>query len=335
MSPTRSGFRRARATAPDVLVVEGVSGLAIDELARRYRVDRHQDLWRDPPALRSRLAGVRALVVRNRTRVDRLLLESAPDLAVVARAGAGLDNIDLDAADELGIVVVAAAGGENARSVAELALGLGIALARRIVDGDRDVRTGGWDRAPGMELHGRTWGLIGLGRTGLATGELAAALGMDVLGYDPFVAPGDRRLSGSQIRVEDRETVLQSADVLSIHVALDASTRGLIDASMLGRMRQGAFLVNVSRGEIVDEVALASAIRSGHLRGAALDVRATEPSGPAPFEGLDGVILTPHIGGLTEAAQERVASAIVEELQRVLEGAPAGHPAGRVSVARA
>jgi len=335
VSPTRSGSGRARTTAPEVLVVEAVSGLAIDALARRYRVDRDVDLWRDPPALRARLAGVRALVIRNRTRVDRRLLESAPDLVVVGRAGAGLDNVDLDAADELGIVVVAAAGGENARSVAELALGLVIALARRIVDGDRDVRTGGWDRTPGMELLGRTWGLIGLGRTGMATGELAAALGMDVCGHDPFVAPGDPRLSGSRIRAEDRDTVLQSADVLSIHVALDASTRGLFDASMLGRMRPGAFLINVSRGEIVDEVALAAAIRSGHLRGAALDVRATEPSGPAPFEGLNSVILTPHVGGLTEAAQERVASAIVEELQRVLEGMPARHPAGRVSVSRA
>jgi D-3-phosphoglycerate dehydrogenase/(S)-sulfolactate dehydrogenase len=334
MSETRSDPGRTRATPAEVLVVEGVGGLAIDELGRRYRVDHDADLWRDPHALRSRMAGVRALVVRNRTRVDRRLLESAPDLVVVGRAGAGLDNVDLEAADELGIVVVAAAGGENARSVAELALGLAIALARRIVDGDRDVRTGGWDRTPGMELQGRTWGLIGLGRTGRATGELATALGMDVYGHDPFVAADDPRLAGNQIRLEEADTVLRSADVLSIHVALDASTRGLFDASMLGRMRPGAFLVNVSRGEIVDEVALAAAIRSGHLRGAALDVRATEPSGQEPFEGLDGVILTPHVGGLTEAAQERVASAIVDEIRRVLDGTPARHPAGRASVAR-
>jgi D-3-phosphoglycerate dehydrogenase/(S)-sulfolactate dehydrogenase len=321
-------------SGPEILVAEGVEGLAIDDLARRYRLERDADLWLDSLSLRSRLAGVRALIVRNRTRVDRDLLDSAPDLVVVGRAGAGFDNIDVQAADALGIVVVAATGGENARSVAELAVGLGIALARRIVGSDRNVRAGGWDRTPGMELHGRTWGVIGLGRTGMATGELASALGMNVCGHDPFVAPGDLRLSGTGIRREDLDTVLKSADIVSIHVALESSTRGLFDASMLGRMRPGALLVNVSRGEIVDETALASALRSGRLRGAALDVRMQEPSGVAPFEGLDQVIMTPHIAGLTDAAQERVTSAIVEELQRVLEGAPARHPVGRVSIPR-
>src|SRR5207245_7336481 len=141
-----------------------------DTLATHYRVEREEDLWEHRAELETRLAGVRVLVVRNRTQVDRVLLERAQALCVVARAGAGLDNIDVAAADDLGIIVVAA-GAANARSVAEFALGLAIALARRIVDLDRRVRAGEWDRNPGLELAGRTWGVLGLGRTGLATAD--------------------------------------------------------------------------------------------------------------------------------------------------------------------
>ena len=318
----------------DILVVEDVRGRALDALADRYRLERDEGLWRDRAALLARLPGVRTLVVRNRTRVDRALLEAAPNLVAVARAGAGLDNVDVGAADELGIVVVAAAGGENARSVAELALGLTIALSRRIVERDRDVRAGRWDRTPGLELAGRTWGLVGLGRTGIATGTLATALGMTVIGHDPFLASDDPRLRGSGIRSVELGALLAAADVVSLHVALDASTRGLVGDRFLRAMRRGALLVNVARGEIVDEEALAAAIRSKHIGGAALDVRATEPAAPGPFSGLDSVILTPHIGGLTEAAQERVTAAIVAELGRLLAGLPANSPAGRTRVPR-
>ncbi|NJD27739.1 MAG: phosphoglycerate dehydrogenase [Chloroflexi bacterium] len=330
-----SGRRRdAAGTRTDILVAEDVRGPALDALAPRFRIERDEDLWMDPGALRRRLQGVRALVVRNRTQVDRLLLESGPDLVVVARAGAGLDNVDVAAADELGIVVVAAVGGENARSVAELALGLAIALARRIVDLDRDVRHGGWDRSPGLELAGRAWGLVGLGRTGLATGELARGIGMDVVGYDPFVRAGDPRLDAAGIRRLGLNELRRAADVLSIHVALDTSTRNLVDEGFITGMRKGALLINVSRGETLDEEAVAAAIRRGHLGGAALDVRTTEPSGVGVFAGLDRVILTPHVGGLTEAAQERVTSALAEELDRVLRGLPARAPAGRTANAR-
>jgi D-3-phosphoglycerate dehydrogenase/(S)-sulfolactate dehydrogenase len=319
---------------PEILVVEDVAGPALDALSTRYRMARDERLWSDPDALRARLAGVRALIVRNRTQVDRQLLEVAEDLRVVARAGAGLDNVDVTAADELGIVVVAAVGGENARSVAELALGLAIALARRIVDLDRDVRSGGWDRTPGMELAGRVWGLVGLGRTGLATGELARGIGMEVVGYDPYVAADDPRLDRAAIRKLDLDGLLPAADVVSLHVALDASTRHLVDDAFLSRIRPGALLVNVSRGEIVDEPAVAAAIRSGRLGGAALDVRTTEPAAPGPFQGLDRVILTPHVGGLTGAAQDRVSAAIADELDRVLQGLPARQPVGRTTQAR-
>jgi D-3-phosphoglycerate dehydrogenase/(S)-sulfolactate dehydrogenase len=331
---SRGEGRGGEPGAPEILVVEGVAGPALDALATRYRMERDERLWMDPDALRSRIGGVRALVVRNRTQVDRELLQAGEKLGIVARAGAGLDNVDVATADELGIVVVAAVGGENARSVAELALGLAIALARRIVDLDRDVRSGGWDRAPGLELAGRVWGLVGLGRTGLATGVLARGIGMDVVGYDPFVAADSPRLAESGTRKLDLDGLLAAADVVSLHVALDASTRHLVDDGFLARMRPGALLVNVSRGEILDEAAVATAIGSGHLGGAALDVRATEPSGPEPFHGLDRVILTPHVGGLTGAAQDRVTAAIAEEVDRVLQGLPARAPVGRVSQAR-
>ena len=334
MTQPVSGRATDEGGAPDIMIVEDVAGPTLDALATRYKVVRDEQLWMDHEALEARLAGVRALVVRNRTQVDRRLLQAGKDLRVVARAGAGLDNVDVAAADELGIVVVAAVGGENARSVAELALGLGIALARRVVDLDRDVRNGGWDRKPGLELAGRTWGLVGLGRTGLATGELARGIGMEVVGYDPYVAADDPRLGRSAIRKLDLDELLPAADVVSLHVALDASTRHLVDDGFLARMLPGALLINVSRGEIVDEPAVAAAIGSGHLGGAALDVRTTEPAGPGPFQGLDRVILTPHVGGLTGAAQDRVTAAIAEELDRVLQGLPARAPVGKWSQPR-
>lgn len=311
----------------DVAVVEDVWGAPFEELAQRYAVGRHPQAWRDPDQVVDVAAGARALVVRNRTRVDRALLSTLPDLAVVARAGSGLDNIDVAAADEHGIVVTAPLG-VNAASVAEHALGLALALARRTLPLDRSVRDGQWSRQPGRELAGRTWGLLGLGATGRAVARVAAALGMDVLAYDPYVDPAS--CAGTGIRLGSLEEVAIGSDVLSVHVPATAATVGLVDAAFLLRMRADAVLINLARGEIVDEEALADALEKGEIAGAGLDVRASEPPTPGRLERLDSVILTPHVGGITVESQHRIAAALVEDILAVLDGGAARRAVGRV-----
>ncbi len=309
----------------DVAVVEDVAGAALDELGQRFALRTEADAWSEPGRLAHMVGPVRALVVRNRTQVTRQLLDGAPRLEVVARAGVGLDNVDVAAADELGIVVVAAVGA-NAPSVAEHALAMALALARDLLGHDQAVRAGGWDRHPGMELAGRNWGVIGLGATGRATAHLAGALGMEVLGYDPFLGAG--HVEGVE-RVDDLDALLGRSDVVSLHLAVSDQTRGLVDSAFLGAMRPGAFLVNVARGELVDEKALLGALEAGTVGGAALDVRVDEPPGPAGLTAHPRVLSTPHVAGITTAAQRRVVDMIAADVQRVLSGDDAVHAVGR------
>lgn len=308
----------------DVLVAEDVWGPAFDELGRRLTVDYQPELWKDPAALAERANRSRALVVRNRTQVNAELLRSAPHLRVVARAGVGLDNIDLPAADEAGVAVVAALGA-NARSVAEHTVGLALALARNIAVHDRATRTGRWDRTPGIELNGRTWGLLGTGATGRAVGRVVSCLGAKVLGYDIADSPAVREAG---IRTVPLDQLVDESDVISIHLPANEHTRGLVDDAFLGAMRQHAFLINVGRGEVVDELALAAALSSGRIAGAALDVRATEPPTPGVLETLDNVVLTPHVAGITGESQERIVGMLAEDVEALLGGAEARYAVG-------
>ncbi len=305
-----------------MVLADGVWGPGYERLQARHRVRR---LAR--PATPADVTDADALVVRNRTRVDRALLAAAPGLVIVARAGAGLDNIDVAAADELG-VVVAAAPGVNAVSVAEHTIGLALALARRTVALDRSVRSGGWDRTPGRELTGGVWGLIAAGATGRATGRLAAALGMTVIGYDPYLDPDDPRLAAAHVRLGPLQDVL-AADVISVHLPATPETAGLVGEDLLSRVRPGALLINVGRGDTLDEAALVRALRVGRLAGAALDVRTAEPPAIGELEGLPNVLLTPHIAGITDASQARIADVVREALDAVLSGGAAPNPATR------
>jgi D-3-phosphoglycerate dehydrogenase len=307
--------------AVDIVLVEDVWGDALAALADRFRIERDPDAWSDPATLQVAASRARALVVRNRTPVTRELLEASSHLEVVGRAGAGLDNVDVAAATELGITVVAARGA-NARSVAEHAIGLALSLARRIPELDRAVRAGVWERRHGRELHGLTWGLLGAGSTGLEVARLARALGMQVIAYDPYVASDDDRVRELGLRMLDLEGVVAGSDVLSVHLPLTPDTRRLLDAERLGSMRPGSYLVNVSRGEIVDEDALVGALDEGPLAGAGLDVRATEPPMPGPLDERPNVVLSPHVAGLTGAAQERVTAAVAAGVAAILEGRP-------------
>lgn len=323
----------AAAAAPDVVVLEGVWGSPLAALAGDLEVVRHADAWQDQDRLTKVLAGVRALVVRNRTRVTRELLGACPDLALVARAGVGLDNIDIAAADELGVVVVAPLGA-NAVSVAEHSLGLALALARRIPVLDRSTRAGGWERLPGRELAGRTWGVLGAGATGRACARQARGLGMDVLAYDPYISGDHPEMVELDLRLVGLDELAGGSDVISCHLPATPETRGMLGASFFSTMRSDALLINVGRGEVVDEDALAAALTAGELGGAGLDVRSSEPPASGALERLDNVVLTPHVAGITAESQHRILEVLASETRAVLAGRTAAHAVGSATQAR-
>lgn len=308
----------------DVIVTEKIVGDPLTALARTHDVAFEPDLWRSPVRLRDAIATARAIVVRNQTQVTRELLAAAPRLLIVARAGVGLDNVDIEAVTAAG-VVLSFTPQANAVSVAELTLGLMLGLARKIPAANRDVRAGGWDRIrfTGVELAGKTLGIVGFGRIGRMVAERARAFGMTLLAYDPAVdsaSPAARDLGVRLVRLDD---LLQAADVVSCHVPLAPETVGLFDDDRFRRMKPGAAFVNTSRGEVVDEDGLLAALREGRLSGAALDVRRTEPPGPTPFDALENVILMPHVGAFTDEAQRRTLESVCRDVTAVLAGGEA------------
>lgn len=313
----------------DVAVVEDVWGEPFDRLATELTVCLDPQGAGDPTQLGEVVREARALVVRNRTQVTAQLIEAAPRLQVVARAGVGLDNLDLAAADAAGVVVVAALGA-NAVSVAEHTLALALAVARRVVPLDAATRAGGWDRQPGTELAGGTWGLVSAGATARATGRLARALGMTVLAHDPYVDPADPQLVELGIRLTGLEELVAASDVLSVHLPATPATRGLVNADLLASAKPRLIVVNCGRGEVVDEDALADAVETGQIAGAGLDVRAVEPPELGRLEALPSVVLTPHIAGITGAAQQRIADVLCADIRAVLAGGEASHAVTKI-----
>jgi D-3-phosphoglycerate dehydrogenase len=280
--------------------------------------DRFELVERDDEDIADQLADVDAVIVRSGTTLTRALIEGAPRLRVIGRAGVGVDNIDIDAATERGVAVLNAPSG-NTTSAAELTFALLLSLARRIPAADRSMRSGEWDRTSfrGMELHGKTLGLVGAGRIGAEVARRARAFGLRVVAYDPYLS--DERADTLGLVVAPLDHVLEEADILSLHVPLTEATENLIDAGALARMKPGAFLINASRGGVVDEAALVDALRAGRLGGAALDVFADEP--PAtdhPLRGMEGVVLTPHLGAATREAQRSVAQEIAGAVRAAL-----------------
>jgi D-3-phosphoglycerate dehydrogenase len=256
------------------------------------------------------IAGAHALIVRSETRVTASLMARAPHLRVVARAGTGVDTIDVQAATRRGVAVMNAPGA-NTVSAGEHAMGLLLSLVRRISDAAAAMRAGQWDRKKfeGTELRGKTIGIVGLGRIGGHVAQLARAFGMQVVGHDPYLPP--ERASELHVRLLPLDQLLRTADVVTLHVALTDQTHHLIDANRLKLMKPTAVLINTARGELVDEGALADAIKEKRIGGAALDVFSVEPlPADSPLRGLDRVILTPHLAASTSEAQERVAMEI-------------------------
>lgn len=320
----------ATGTPPLVLVAEFCAAAGLRTLhAAGCRVIYEPGLDRDPAALRRRLARVDALLVRNRVRVDRNLLGHGPRLRVIGRLGAGLDNIDREAVEERGIPVVYAPGA-GARAVAEFVLAQMLALARHLVPAARMGAADEWDRQAlvGTELAGTEVGILGLGRIGRELVPLLRPLVGAVSTFHPRRGPGDPLWPRLGVRWRALDELLAAADYLVVLLPLRPETRQLLDATRLERLKAGARLVVAGRGGVVDEAALARLLHSGRLAGAALDVRAVEPPGSHdPLRGLPGVVLTPHIAGLTAEAQDRVAAMVTADVLRVLAGTPPLHPA--------
>ena len=262
---------------------------------------------------------ISGLVVRSDTQVTEEVMTAAPGLKVVARAGAGVDNIDVPAATRRGIVVMNAAG-ENTISAAEHTMSMILALARRIPAADRSMRAGKWERGStflGIELFGKTLGILGVGKVGREVAARARAFGMEVVGYDPVLTPEAAARSG--VTAAQLEEVIERADILTLHLPLTGETRHLLNRDRIGRCRKGVRIVNVARGGVIDEAALVEAIQAGHVAGAALDVFEHEPPKGSPLLGLDAVVLTPHLGASTQEAQEKVAARIAEQVVAFLK----------------
>jgi D-3-phosphoglycerate dehydrogenase len=268
--------------------------------------------------LPAELADADALVVRSAVQVDSKLLESAPKLRVIGRAGVGVDNIDTDASTRGGIVVMNTPGA-NAVAVAELTLGLMVSMARSIPRANATMHEGKWEKKTlqGRELRGKTLGIVGLGRIGLEVARRARAFGMELIGYDPFIAPVIAR--ENDVTLVPIDEIFRRSDYLTLHVGLTPQTEGLINATSLAIMKKGVRIINCARGELIVEEALAEALKSGHVAGAALDVFHKEPLKDSPFFSLDNVILSPHIAGSTDEAQEAIGIQLARQVRDYLK----------------
>ncbi len=271
-----------------------------------------------PDGLPAALADADALVVRSAVQVDDALMEHAPKLRVIGRAGVGVDNIDAEAATRRGVVVMNTPGA-NAVAVAELAICLMIDLARKVPAANNSMHAGKWEKKSlqGSELRGKTLGILGLGRIGLEVAKRARGFGLEIIGSDPFVSAAVARENG--IRLVTLDELIASSDYLTLHVGLTPQTTGIINAKTLAAMKKGVRIINCARGELVEEAALAAALKSGQVAGAALDVLTVEPPKDSPFFGLDNVILTPHIAGSTAEAQEAVGVQIAMQVREYLK----------------
>jgi D-3-phosphoglycerate dehydrogenase len=303
--------------AMKIVLAEKVSPatLAVFAAEPGWEVLTHDKL---PDGLAAAIKDADALVVRSAVQVDDALMEQAPKLRVVGRAGVGVDNIDADAATRRGIVVMNTPGA-NAVAVAELTIGLMLALARKVPAANSSMHAGKWEKKSlqGAELRGKTLGILGLGRIGLEVAKRARGFGLEIIGSDPFVSAAVARETG--IKLVSLDELIAGSDYLTLHVGLTPQTSGVINAKSLAAMKKGVRIINCARGELVEDAALAAALKSGQVAGAALDVFTVEPPKDSPYTGLDNVILTPHIAGSTAEAQEAVGIQIARQVREYLK----------------
>jgi len=300
-----------------IVLAEKVSPatLAVFAAEPGWEVLTHDQL---PDGLPAALADADGLVVRSAVQADDALMASAHKLRVIGRAGVGVDNIDAEAATRRGIVVMNTPGA-NAVAVAELTLGLMLALARKLPKANATMHAGQWEKKnlQGSELRGKTLGILGLGRIGLEVARRAKGFGLEIIGSDPFVSAAVARENG--IKLVTLDELIAGSDYLTLHVGLTPQTTGVINAKSIALMKKGVRIVNCARGELIDDAALVEALKSGQVAGAALDVFAKEPAKETPYHGLENVILTPHIAGSTGEAQEAVGIQIARQVSDYLK----------------
>jgi D-3-phosphoglycerate dehydrogenase / 2-oxoglutarate reductase len=308
---------KLKGDAMKIVLAEKVSPatLAVFAAEPGWNVLTHDQL---PEGLATALADADALVVRSAVQADDALMEKAPKLRVIGRAGVGVDNIDAEAATRRGIVVMNTPGA-NAVAVAELTIGLMLALARKVPAANTSMHAGKWDKKnlQGAELRGKTLGILGLGRIGLEVAKRARGFGLDILGSDPFVSAAVAREAG--IKLVTLDELIAGSDYLTLHVGLTPQTSGVINAKTIAKMKKGVRIINCARGELIEDADLVTALKSGQVAGAALDVFAVEPPKESPYFELDNVILTPHIAGSTAEAQEAVGVQIAHQVRDYLK----------------
>ncbi|MFQ3537066.1 MAG: hydroxyacid dehydrogenase [Aggregatilineales bacterium] len=287
------------------------AGLRLLEAAEGVTVQAAAKMSRDE--VLAAIPNADALIIRSATKVDRAMLAAAPKLKLIGRAGVGVDNVDLAAATERGVIVMNAPDG-NTVATAELAIGLMLALARHIPAADGSLKAGQWERKAymGIELRGKTLGLVGFGRVGRAVAKRAAAFEMTIIAHDPYVSAETAQPYGVQMVTLDE--LYARSDFISLHASVTPENYHMICAESIAKMKDGVRIINDSRGALIDEHALAEAIRRGKVAGAALDVYEEEPPKPDnPLIGLPGVIHTPHLGASTYEAQDEVAVQIAQQ----------------------
>src|SRR3954453_9939909 len=302
-----------------VLVSEQLAESGLEAMrSAGLEVDVRLDL--SPSELLDAIPGAAALVIRSATQVTAEVLEAADELVVVGRAGIGLDNVDVEAATRRGVMVVNAPQ-SNVLSAAEHTIALLLAQARNVPQAHRDLKDHQWNRSrwEGVELHNKTLGIVGLGRVGVLVAQRANAFGMHLAAYDPYVSADRARQLGVDL-VPTVEELVRRADFLTIHLPKMPDTIGLVNAKLLTHAKPTLRIVNTARGGIVDEAALADAVREGRIAGAALDVFAAEPTTESPLFQLDSVVVTPHLGASTAEAQDKAGQTIAEQVVLALRG---------------
>ena len=305
----------------DVIITEFMDAGAVESLRTGFDVHYDPDLHEDPAGIAGRLGPARALIVRNRTRVDAGLLASGPRLVAVGRLGVGLDNIDLAACAERGVSVHPATGA-NVVAVAEYVIAAALMMLRGAYRATGRVLAGEWPRNAliGREASGKTLGIVGFGAIGRAVAQRATALGMEIAAFDSMLPADDPAWRTLEVRrFDDLDALLGVSDVVTLHVPLAATTRHLVGAREIAAMKRGACIVNTARGGVLDEAATAEALVSGQLGAAALDVFEDEPlPAGSPLAGVPNLYLTPHVAGLTEEANTRVGGLVASRIRSAL-----------------
>ena len=303
-----------------ILVADGVSQKAIDILSPKFEVVEKPKLSHEE--LLDIIGDFEAVIVRSASKVTKDVIDKAAKLKIIGRAGVGVDNIDVASATARGIIVINSPGG-NTIAATEHTMAMMLAMSRNIPIANETMQKGEWNRKKyvGVELRGKTLGVIGMGRIGSGVAKRALSFDMNVIGYDPYI--NEERAKAMGVTVGTLDDVIEKSDFITVHMPLNQDTKDMLDEKAIARMKKGVRLVNCARGGIINEAALAEAVKSGHVAGAAIDVFTSEPIEEGnPLVGVEGIILTPHLGASTVEAQIGVALDVAEGIRAALSGEP-------------